>query len=138
MSHPFQYFDKLFKYEHHFPLQCSCLENSMDRGAWRATVREVAELDMTEYTWTRQKKACHAGLPCGVPSPPLSLGHRKAEWVQHCLSVNADFAIGVPWLSLFSLNCQAEVKPAFPASPFLGIILSPGHLPIAPPCQTFC
>ena len=25
------------------PLQYSCLENSMDRGAWRATVHEVAE-----------------------------------------------------------------------------------------------
>ena len=25
------------------PLQDSCLENPMDRGAWRATVREVAE-----------------------------------------------------------------------------------------------
>ena len=32
------------------PLQCSCLENSMDRGAGQATLHEVAELDMTEYT----------------------------------------------------------------------------------------
>ena len=30
------------------PLQYSCLENSMDRGAWWATVREIAELDTTE------------------------------------------------------------------------------------------
>ena len=30
-------------------LQYSCLETSMDRGAWRATVRAVAkEFDMTE------------------------------------------------------------------------------------------
>ena len=30
------------------PLQYSCLENSMDRGAWRATVLGVAkELDVT-------------------------------------------------------------------------------------------
>ena len=25
------------------PLQCSCLENSIDRGAWQATVHGVAE-----------------------------------------------------------------------------------------------
>ena len=35
------------------PLQYSCLENHMDRGAWRATVHEVTkELDMTEHTLT--------------------------------------------------------------------------------------
>ena len=28
---------------HGNPLQYSCLENSMDRGAWRATVHEVTE-----------------------------------------------------------------------------------------------
>ena len=26
-----------------YPLQCSCLENSMDRGAWWATVHGVAK-----------------------------------------------------------------------------------------------
>ena len=30
------------------PLQYSCLENPMDRGAWRATVHGVAGSDMTE------------------------------------------------------------------------------------------
>ena len=28
------------------PLQCSCLENPMDRGAWRAAVHGVTESDM--------------------------------------------------------------------------------------------
>ena len=31
------------------PLQYSCLENSMDRGAWRATVHGVTEPAMTEH-----------------------------------------------------------------------------------------
>ena len=30
------------------PLQYSCLENPMDRGAWRAIVHSVTELGMTE------------------------------------------------------------------------------------------
>ena len=30
------------------PLHYSCLENSMDRGAWQATVRGVTELNTAE------------------------------------------------------------------------------------------
>ena len=30
------------------PLQYSCLENSMDRGAWRATVHEIAKDKLTK------------------------------------------------------------------------------------------
>ena len=33
---------------HGDPLQCSCLENPMDRGAWWATVHGGAESDVTE------------------------------------------------------------------------------------------
>ena len=36
--------------EHGNPLQYSCLENCMERGAWRATVHTVTESDMTEVT----------------------------------------------------------------------------------------
>ena len=32
------------------PLQYSCLENPMDREAWKATVQRVTELDTTEAT----------------------------------------------------------------------------------------
>ena len=35
---------------HGNPLQYSCLENPMDRGAWWATVHEVTESDATEAT----------------------------------------------------------------------------------------
>ena len=33
---------------HDNPLQYSCLENSMDRGAWGATVHEVTKSDTAE------------------------------------------------------------------------------------------
>ena len=35
-------------------LQYSCLENSIDRGAWWATVQEVTESDMIEHTHTNK------------------------------------------------------------------------------------
>ena len=34
--------------ENGYPLQYSCLENSTDRGAWRASVWGCKELDLTE------------------------------------------------------------------------------------------
>ena len=44
------------------PLQYSCLENSRDRGAWRAAVRGVAESDTLSDSaeqegWVRQDTA---------------------------------------------------------------------------------
>ena len=38
------------------PLQYSCLENSLDRGAWQATVPGFAESDTTEHVSTHTYK----------------------------------------------------------------------------------
>ena len=69
------------------PLQYSCLENSMGRGTWWATVRGVTQLDMTEQLST------HAfifiisfwGLPrwlSGKESPCQSRRCRFDPWVR--------------------------------------------------------
>ena len=47
------------------PFQYSCLENPMDRGAWRATVHGVAESDRT-HTHT---------LSSGIGSVPFSVSY---------------------------------------------------------------
>ena len=38
------------------PLQYSCLEYPMDRGAWRATVHWISELDITKHIHTQRVK----------------------------------------------------------------------------------
>ena len=44
------------------PLHYSCLENSMDRGAWQATVHGVTESDMTEHTYTELSESIELNL----------------------------------------------------------------------------
>ena len=60
------------------PLQCSCLENSVDREAGRASVHGVAESDMTEHAYnTVQQKSpcplCLLSLPVSPMMPCISM-----------------------------------------------------------------
>ena len=56
------------------PLQYSCLENPRDRGAWRATVHGVAELDTNEATQ-------HTQAAQGPQEPPISPSHTVSTYV---------------------------------------------------------
>ena len=42
------------------PLQCSCLGNPVDRGAWQATVRGIAESETTEQLDTHKSQVALA------------------------------------------------------------------------------
>ena len=75
------------------PLQCSCLENPRDRGAWWAAVYGVAQLDMTDMTQQQQQSSVSVGLtvkhlPNGakmathtrLPTSQCSTLREKKEW----------------------------------------------------------
>ena len=61
---------------HGYPLQCPCLENPMDRAAWRATVHRVTK-DSHFHTFTFYQ--CWGRLPGGreflsaTPNPSLAV-----------------------------------------------------------------
>ena len=66
------------------PLQYSCLENSMDEGAWWATVHGVAKswAQLSNFTFTLgfpcssvgKESACSAGDPGSIPGLGRSPG----------------------------------------------------------------
>ena len=68
-------------------LQYSCLENSMDRGAWRATVHGITESDSTEHTHTHththilfKAKDEEPGLSWQTRSISHPQGPHSLEW----------------------------------------------------------
>ena len=61
--------------EHGDPLQYSCLENPMDRGAWRAAVHKVAK------SWT-QPKGLSTHAPEVNAKDEKEVGHMKVNTAQ--------------------------------------------------------
>ena len=51
-----------------YPLQYPCLENPMDRGAWRATVHGVI---IVGHDWAHVRGLCVARCPLGAKSPSV-------------------------------------------------------------------
>ena len=73
------------------PLQCSCLENSMDRGAWQATVPGVAKREIQRKTHTHTHIIQFSSVsqlcptlcdPMNHSSPGLPVHHQLPEFTQ--------------------------------------------------------
>ena len=75
---------------HGNPLQCSCLGNPMDRGAWRAAVHGVTkDLDMIEHTARTQAGPC----PAQDESTDPVLGSTTNCYIPHPLEFNFTYII---------------------------------------------
>ena len=62
------------------PLQCSCLENAMDRGAWRATVHGVADSWTHWSNWGRGQRRSGRGFLFLVCLPSWRPGGHSLWW----------------------------------------------------------
>ena len=73
------------------PLQYSCLENSVDRGAWQAIVHGVTK------SWTQLKQLSTHTWDCEVVLEPISHGYQGVtvwnQWIKNCMAPRDDFFI---------------------------------------------
>ena len=92
--------------EHGNPLQYSCLENLMNRGAWRATVHRVVQ------SWTSYSAHPHGGNSLLRYAYPTV----KTLWdpgTQAPLAFRARESKGVPWVEATRTGHQMCVKVPF-------------------------
>ena len=93
------------------PLQYSYLENSMDRGAWQATVHRVAESDMTEYTHTVSSQTLSTSLQITIPPFPSTLWKVSKELRTQGLSFYSDTELcDLGEVSMSSLHLCSSLK----------------------------
>ena len=88
------------------PRQYSCLENPMDRGAWRATVHGTAK------SQARQSKQCFH-FHCYVPRPLLCPGDRRwgtTSTISHPLGIYSLAGDTTPQLSKFMVLKSATER----------------------------
>ena len=85
------------------PLRYSCLENSMDRGAWWATVYMVAKSQTSLSTFFHLTKSIWDSLPCCVH--PLTTG--QCGWSSMAVSLDIPQVIlfdpSTSWVDSFQL-----------------------------------
>ena len=71
---------------HGNPLQYSCLEHLMDRGAWRATVHEIAKI----WTQLKQLSIAHCTRRWGPPDGinVMGLKRRRKHEASLCIYIH--------------------------------------------------
>ena len=111
------------------PLQYSCLENSMDRGAWRAIVHGVTK------SWTRLCDGQFHFLKLFVPPAPLPMGFPRQEcWSELPCPPPGD--VPHPGIELGVPALQADCLPSEP--PGHGILIPrSGIEPMLPAVKTW-
>ena len=92
-----------------YPLQCSCLENPRDGGAWWAAVYGVAQLDTTEATWQQQQQHVDGNIDgltsCSARIQPRSLNpEAQSQTVCHRSFLNS------PCFQVKPMNRSSEAK----------------------------
>ena len=77
------------------PIQCPCLENPRDGGAWWASIYGVAQ----SWTWLKQLSSSSSSSNC-----PINVGHKK--WIRY-LGEAAWFKFQI---NTWSLLCWCQMK----------------------------
>ena len=94
---------------HGSPLQYLCLENPMDRGAWRATVHGAAksrsQLSTSTHTFEERERTTSAGEPGTSPSSPGA-----GPW---CRGVFSHFSRVQLFVTPWTIACQAPLSIGF-------------------------
>ena len=91
-----------------YPLQYSCLENPMDRGAWWATVHEVAESDVTEWPSAHTHTHTHTHTVAQAHTHPYSASSNLPK-----LPFNCSYQHVAPVASAQG-KCDSLDPPVFP------------------------
>ena len=88
------------------PLQYSCLENPLDRGAWWATVHSVAksQTQLKQLSMHAHINSVYMSMPVSQPTPHLSPCAPRPWYSYILLSVS-----GTPFFFLYaSLFCTSQ------------------------------
>ena len=98
------------------PLQYSCLENSMDRGAWRAAIHGVTESQTQLSDWATNTKITQGSITFhSLPQPSLpSFSHLKKKKEANkrslSLSINKKYSYTFNTLLSWYLTGYWQVK----------------------------